>query len=194
MDTAPPRPLPHTLDRWQVCPVCRGSLQTQVSEPGAQPHLRCEGDCGGDWYANPKPTGNVLATRADDGRLLLVRRGRAPFEGYWDIPGGFLEDGEEPLDGARRELLEETGLQVRIEGFVGAYGDRYGGDRGEHTCNLFWHGTVHQPELAAADSDVSELAWFAPGSLPARDDLAFTCVPRALDAWLQLTLGSSRKP
>ncbi len=178
------RPLPATLERWRVCPVCSGGVETVVGEPGAQPHLQCRGECGGEWYANPKPTANVLAERADDGRLLLVRRARDPFKGCWDIPGGFVEDGEEAFDAALRELVEETGLAVRVTGFVGVFGDHYGGDRGEHTLNLFWSGVVDDPDVAEPASDVSELAWFHPGELPGDDDLAFRCVPRALRAWL----------
>lgn len=178
------RPLPATLERWRACPVCTGPLEVVVGEPGAQPHLQCRGECGGEWYANPKPTANVLAERADDGRLLLVRRARDPFKGCWDIPGGFVEDGEEASVAAVRELAEETGLSVRVTGFVGVFGDHYGGDRGEHTCNLFWRGIVDDPGVAEPASDVSELAWFHPGELPSDDDLAFRCVPRALRAWL----------
>lgn len=180
------RPLPDSLADWQSCPVCSGPVFVVVGEPGAQPHLRCGGECSRDWYANPKPTANVLAERADDGRLLLVRRGRPPFLGCWDIPGGFVEDGEEAQAAAVRELVEETGLAVRITGFVGVFGDIYGGDRGDHTCNLFWSGIVEQPDTAEAASDVSELAWFAPKEIPSDDELAFRCVPRALQAWRDL--------
>jgi 8-oxo-dGTP diphosphatase len=156
-----------------------------VGEPGAQPHLHCAGECGSDWYANPKPTANVLVERSDDGRLLLVRRARDPFKGRWDIPGGFVEDGEEARDAALRELREETGLDVRITGWIGVFGDRYGGDRGEHTCNLFWLGETDEPDAARAASDVADLAWFEPGGIPGDDELAFACVPRALRAWRQ---------
>ncbi|MCW2928308.1 MAG: mutator MutT protein [Thermoleophilia bacterium] len=183
MTTPADRPLPRSLERWTRCPVCQGELQVAVGEPGAQPHLECQGECGDRWFGNPKPTANVLAERADDGRLLLVRRGTDPFEGYWDIPGGFMEDGEEPEDAARRELREETGLDVRITGFIGAFGDEYGGDRGDHTLNLFWRGVVDAPEGAEPASDVADLAWFEVEALPADDELAFTCVPRALRAW-----------
>ena len=47
-----------------------------------------------------------------EGRVLLIRRGREPLKGEWSIPGGMLELGEELKDGVRRELLEETGLEV----------------------------------------------------------------------------------
>lgn len=166
-----------------MCPVCGSALEPVVAEPGAQPHLRCRGGCRSDWYANPKPTANVLVERVGDRRLLLVRRGREPYLGCWDIPGGFVEDGEEARDAALRELREETNLDVRITGFLGVFGDRYGGPRGEHTCNLFWLGEVDDPGSARPASDVTEVGWFAAEELPGDDDLAFDCVPRALRAW-----------
>jgi len=49
-----------------------------------------------------------------DGRALLIRRGAEPLRGQWSIPGGRLELGESIADGVRREMLEETGLEVRV--------------------------------------------------------------------------------
>ena len=56
--------------------------------------------------------GAVIRDR--DGRLLLVRRGHAPSEGLWSVPGGRVEDGETPEQAAAREVLEETGLEVDV--------------------------------------------------------------------------------
>ena len=51
-----------------------------------------------------------------EGRALLIKRGSAPLEGQWSIPGGTLELGESIEEGVRRELLEETGIEVRVLG------------------------------------------------------------------------------
>ena len=45
-------------------------------------------------------------------QILLVERGKEPLKGYWSLPGGILEVGEKLADGIRREVLEETGLEI----------------------------------------------------------------------------------
>ena len=52
------------------------------------------------------------------GRALLIRRGSEPLRGEWSIPGGSLELGETLAEGVARELLEETGLVVRVLGQI----------------------------------------------------------------------------
>jgi len=118
-----------------------------------------------------------------EGRVLLARRAAEPFKGYWDIPGGFLDEGEHPLDGMRRELREETGLEVDPLEFLGTWMDRYGGDStAEATLNFYWTVRAVGGEPAPAD-DVDDLRWFAPAELPGRDELAFENVPLVLAAW-----------
>lgn len=58
------------------------------------------------------PIVSVGAVVIDDGRVLLVQRGREPLKGKWSIPGGILELGESLTEGVAREVLEETGLKV----------------------------------------------------------------------------------
>ena len=55
----------------------------------------------------------------EDGRLLLVRRGREPQRGRWSVPGGRVEPGETVAEAAVREAFEETGARVRAERELG---------------------------------------------------------------------------
>ena len=120
----------------------------------------------------------------EEGRLLLTRRAVDPDKGRWDLPGGFLEEAEHPLDALRRELLEETGLEIEPGEFVCATIDRYGNEPGaQATLNLVWSARVVGGEPAPAD-DVAELGWFGPDSLPGEDELAFDHVKDVVAAWL----------
>jgi ADP-ribose pyrophosphatase YjhB (NUDIX family) len=53
----------------------------------------------------------AIVVRRD--RVLMVERGREPLKGYWSLPGGVLHPGELLQDGLRREVREETGIEVR---------------------------------------------------------------------------------
>lgn len=59
-----------------------------------------------------RPIVGVGAVIIDSGRVLLVRRGHAPLKGEWSVPGGALEVGETLAEAVKREVLEETGLEV----------------------------------------------------------------------------------
>jgi 8-oxo-dGTP diphosphatase len=61
-----------------------------------------------------RPIVGVGGVVIEDGRALLIRRGSEPLLGEWSIPGGTLELGETLEEAVARELLEETGLEVRV--------------------------------------------------------------------------------
>jgi 8-oxo-dGTP diphosphatase len=161
-------------DGWRFCARCGSEVEREKGR------VRCPA-CGFVHYANSEPTACALC--ADErGRVLLARRANEPFKGYWDLPGGFLEEGEHPLDALRRELREETGLEVEPLDFVGVWTDRYPyGTQVGSTLNLYWTARVVRGSAQAAD-DVSEVAWFAPDELPGEEELAFH-IGDVLRAW-----------
>jgi 8-oxo-dGTP diphosphatase len=72
-----------------------------------------------------RPTVAVGAVAVDGERLLLVRRGHGPGAGYWSVPGGHVKTGETLHEAVVREVLEETGLEVVVDRFLG-YVERMG--------------------------------------------------------------------
>jgi 8-oxo-dGTP diphosphatase len=167
------------LDGWRTCPRCASELEN------AGWRAVCS-SCGSIYYANSAPCVSALVEDGA-GRLLLARRAVEPYRDFWDPPGGFLEEGEHPLDGLRREILEETGLAGEPGRFVGAWMDVYG-DAAEAaaTLNLYWTFDLADGDPVPAD-DVAEFRWFSAGELPGPDHLAFTTVVDALEAWRSST-------
>ncbi len=99
--------------------------------------------------------------------VVLIRRGSAPFEGQWALPGGFVEVGETVEQAAVREAAEETGLAVELARLVGVYSEPERDPRG-HNVSVAFLARVLSGELSAA-TDASEASVLDPGSV----DLAF---------------------
>jgi 8-oxo-dGTP diphosphatase len=117
----------------------------------------------------------------DRGRVLLARRGIEPFYGDWNSIGGFLGYQEEPIEGLKREVREETGVDCEILEHITMLADQYGDGGGALMCSHF---TVRllSDDIKPQD-DVSELKWFSLDSLPG--NIAFASDRRALTALIE---------
>jgi 8-oxo-dGTP diphosphatase len=112
-----------------------------------------------------------------ENRVLLIRRGGPPLEGEGSIPGGMLELGEALRDGVRRELQEETGLDVRVGDLIEAF------ERIMPDANGKWryHFVIldylceAMSGVARAGSDVVDVAWSFEEEL-----LRFSLTPAAM--------------
>lgn len=163
------------VDDWRYCPRCVTELDH------AYERVDCP-SCGFVSHSNSEPTVGALVSDGD-GRLLLVRRARDPHGGTWDVPGGFLDEHESPLDALRRELREETGLEIEPGELLGAWLDRYGdGPDAATTLNLYWTARVTGGDAVAGD-DASELRWFRRDELPPEDEIGFANVRELLRTW-----------
>ena len=112
-------------------------------------------------FLDPKVAAAVLIEQ--EGRVLLVRRAAEPFRGFWSLPAGFINGGEDPAQAAARECLEETGLNVRVIRVLDIISGK------EHPRGadfiIVYHGEVIDGELKP-DDDADAVEWFERGSLP----------------------------
>lgn len=119
-------------------------------------------------YERPsRPVLGAAAVVVHGGKVLLIRRGKAPDAGEWSIPGGGVELGE-PIEAAlRREIAEETGLDVVVGDFLEVYErverDEAGAVR-FHFVILDYRCTLAGGTLRAGD-DAAAAAWVDPADL-----------------------------
>jgi ADP-ribose pyrophosphatase YjhB (NUDIX family) len=106
-------------------------------------------------HRNPSPTVDVAVI--DGERILLVKRGRNPFKDNWALPGGFVEYGEAVEEAAAREILEETGVHIKLEAILGVYSDPRRDPRG-HTITTVFIARPVAGEPVGGD-DAAEAFW-----------------------------------
>jgi ADP-ribose pyrophosphatase YjhB (NUDIX family) len=131
--------------------------------------------CGEIFYINPKVVAGVVPIR--DGSVWLLRRAIQPRYGAWTFPAGFMEMGESVEDAARRETLEELGLQVEIRGLLGIY------SRPESPTVLIVY-LAHALGEPTGGTEALEFAPFPPDRIPWKD-LAFWNTRDALRDWVE---------
>jgi 8-oxo-dGTP diphosphatase len=107
----------------------------------------------------------AIAPAGDGHSVLLIRRANDPFVGRWALPGGFLEPRELLEHGARRELREETGLEVGALEQLGAY-DTPGRDPRGWIISVVYIARVDAELPVAGADDAADARWFGMGELP----------------------------
>ncbi|MHC5037053.1 MAG: NUDIX hydrolase [Planctomycetota bacterium] len=109
---------------WNYCPQCGDRLKE--AHDGEKLVPSCPA-CRIFFYSNPVPC--VTTVLETEEGILHILRGKEPKKGWWALPGGFLDIGESPEEGAKREFLEETGLEateVSLIGLTAQHSDRFG--------------------------------------------------------------------
>lgn len=169
----------HPLQKFTFCPVC-GSKHFVVNNFKS----KCCQDCGFTYYANP-----CSATAAfiinDNDEMLVVRRAKEPAKGTLDLPGGFVDMYETVEEGMRREIKEETGLDVQDIRYLFSSPNVYEySGMGIHTLDMDFLVYVHgDPEtlkasILAAD-DAAEALWI-PVSKINPDEFGLTSIRNAV--------------
>lgn len=90
--------------------------------------------------------------------ILLIKRKNDPYQGFWALPGGFVEYGETVENAAVRETKEETGIDIKLGDLVGVYSDPDRDPRG-HTVTVCFLGTKIAGTVKSA-TDAEDARYF----------------------------------
>jgi len=171
---------------YSYCPVCGAKIRKWNNE------LMVCTECGYHFYQTSKPTAGAFIVRKQSSggspEILLTKRGIDPYKSCWDIPGGFLKNGEQPEDGLKREIMEELGVQLLSRKLFFAVVDRYPRDdipeEANYTLCLYYICTIDENTELKAEDDITESQWFSIESLP--ENLAFRGNKRAIKEFARL--------
>jgi 8-oxo-dGTP diphosphatase len=119
-------------------------------------------------YDYPRPAvtaDSVVFCNGSDGlSVLLIERMNEPFKGCWAFPGGFMEMEEDAEDCAKRELKEETGLEIRTMRQLGALTD-VNRDPRDRTISIAFYAVIEKSDVKGSD-DAAQARWFPIDSIP----------------------------
>lgn len=150
----------HPLDRFNYCPACGSARWTEHNFKSKQ----CA-DCGFVYYANPSAATAAFIFN-ERGELLVVRRGKEPAKGTLDLPGGFVDMDETAEQGMRREIMEETGLEVGAVEYLFSIPNRYlYSGMTIHTLDLFFRCHVGNDVSVRAADDAAGYEWLRPDEI-----------------------------
>jgi 8-oxo-dGTP diphosphatase len=154
------------------CPQCRTGMTHR--EEGGAVRPQCPA-CGFVQYLNPAPAAAVIVRRGE--QILLARRRYEPRAGLWTLPAGFLEYDEPAHVAARREALEETGLDVEIKDLFAVHHGLLPPDRS--VILIVYRATERGGVLEAGD-DAEKVGFYDLDDLPG--PIAFSAHRKVLDA------------
>lgn len=141
------------------CHFCGKSLTSKFIE--GRTRLYCR-SCVRPLYENPIPATCLVVINAGN-QVLLVKRDVAPKKGMWCLPGGFIELGEGPEEGALRELAEETGLKGRNPILLGV---RATPSAQYHSVLMVGYLVRKYQGTARAGDDAADARWYCREKLP----------------------------
>ena len=168
----------HGHIEYRFCPRCGGGLEKRSIKAIEPKRLVCRA-CSFIFYQDPKVVAGTIFTLK--GGVVLLRRGVEPAMGKWVFPGGYVDRGESVQEAAVRETLEESRLQVALDGLL----DVYSYSKSPNVI-IVYRAHIIAGELAAGDESV-EAATFVASQIP-WPDLAFDSTRDALKDYVKLYL------
>lgn len=165
--------------RYPYCPHCRTAFEMSIIHGNEQ--MVCP-NCAFVFWQNPAVGVAVIVLKEHD--VLLGRRARGGYQGLWCIPCGYVEYDEDVRIAAKREFLEETGLEVTLGRVYTVHSNFHAPKM--HSVGIWFEGQVVGGALQAGD-DLDEVAYFSLRSPPPTlafptDELVFADLARDMAA------------
>lgn len=104
-------------------------------------------------------TAVVAVVRDGEGRVLLTKRAIPPYLGKWVMPGGKIDRGELITAALKREVFEEVGLDIHIEGLVDIYEVVPTNEHSEHFVILYYLATPRNGDLTLNNNEIADAVW-----------------------------------
>jgi 8-oxo-dGTP diphosphatase len=105
-------------------------------------------------FAGAPVLNSVSGLIVQDGKILLILRGNHPYKDHWSLPGGGIEPGERLRDAVKREVREETGLDVEV-GVIAGYREEVSAD-GHYVIPAFFCRVIAGELIAGDDAATAE--------------------------------------
>lgn len=169
----------HPLSQFRFCPKCGAPTFDEHNEKSKQ----CS-TCGFVYYFNPS-SAVACFIKNPQGELLCVRRAKEPAKGTLDLPGGFVDMHESAEEAARREVKEETGLELKTCRYLFSIPNIYpycGFD--VHTVDMFFECLVDSFEQAKAEDDAAEIIPLRPQQIRP-EDFGLNSIQKAVSIYLK---------
>ena len=162
----------HPLEKFEYCPRC-GSHH--FVENGVR-SKKCE-NCGFEYFMNPSAA-NVAIIKNSKGEILVTLRKQEPAKGTLDLPGGFTEIGETSEEGVKREVMEETQLDITNLRY-------FGSQPWPFPCGLMvgFHADYAGGEIHLQRSELERGSWFGRDNLPPLPE-KLSIARKLVDDWL----------
>lgn len=166
-------------ENYRHCPVCAAPLKYRDIEGQAIP--RCsQSSCGFIFWQNSKPA--VAAVIANERHeILMTIRAIEPDSGKLDLPGGFLYESEQPTDGVKREVQEELGVDIEVDGVLDVMNDSYDSDTWVMNIAMLAHIVSGEP---TPQDEIAAIEWVDPKHVDSTR-LAFNNNEFFLKLWLE---------
>ena len=164
-----------TSEQIKFCPLCG----TQIENTSPLDNPTCPNNHF-VWYQDPKVAVGTLVKRND--KLLFVKRKFPPHVNKWSYPSGFVDAGEKVEDAAKREVLEETNINIEIDKLLGVYSNT-----NNDTIFIAYSARAINENIVIGSESV-DVSWFEVNHLPS---LAFKHDQKILQRWKDLYYKSS---